>query len=439
MFKVVLCRIDPRQYGELVDGQVLAELQSIYARHNLLSAIRDIPALSGVLVLRCLLSELNRANLDAVFALLSARYGKNAVERISQSLATAASNTRANANEALESLVGSTLAKLILPLLETSTPAADLEEINAEIWNGKALSAGAATKQMLVDPQNEWLRAFAVYMLGEVSAAAKPPEPQALPVENRRVRRINLLDILRDDDESPKDISNDKAAAQSFPTETNLFPRAEMQALISSALKDSSHEVRATATVAARMTGMQGIDTPINGEPMTANLSIIERIIFLKQVTFFQNMTIEQLKVLASICEEDSIVKDTSIFKEGESGGIVYVVVKGRVAIEREGDRKDSVVRLATIESRSSFGEMSLFDDRPRSASALSLEDCTLLTLRVEPLLALIHQHPDIALELIKILSLRMREANDQISHLTRSMPRKLRQVYDQLESLDGG
>jgi hypothetical protein len=42
------------------------------------------------------------------------------------------------------------------------------------------------------------------------------------------------------------------------------------------------------------------------------------------------------------------------------------------------------------------------------------------------------------SLELIKIISLRLREANDQIAHLTRSMPRKLRQVYDQLEDLGG-
>lgn len=169
---------------------------------------------------------------------------------------------------------------------------------------------------------------------------------------------------------------------------------------------------------------------------MPASLSEIERIIFLKQVTFFQNMTNEQLKVLASICEEEFIPKDSTVFKEGEPGGVVYVVIHGRVAIEREGERKNSVVRLTTMDALTSFGEMSLFDNSPRSASAVTIEDTMLLKLRVDPLVALIRQYPDMSLELIKVLSQRIREANDQITHLTRPKPRQLHQLYDKLEDL---
>jgi CRP/FNR family transcriptional regulator, cyclic AMP receptor protein len=170
---------------------------------------------------------------------------------------------------------------------------------------------------------------------------------------------------------------------------------------------------------------------------MTGSLSVGERIEYLKQVTFFQGMTIDQLKELASICEEEFIPKDTSVFKEGEPGGVLYIVVHGRVAIEREGEYKNSVVRLATMDTCSSFGEMSLFDDSLRSTNALTIEDTTFLTLRVESVVALMRQYPDMLLELIKILSQRIRDANEEITRLTRSKPRQLHQLYDKLENLD--
>jgi len=80
---------------------------------------------------------------------------------------------------------------------------------------------------------------------------------------------------------------------------------------------------------------------------------------------------------------------------------------------------------------------MSLFDNIPRSTSALTMEDTVLLKLRVEPLIALMRQYPDMSLELIKILSQRIREANDQIMRLTRPKPRQLDQLYDKLEDSD--
>lgn len=170
---------------------------------------------------------------------------------------------------------------------------------------------------------------------------------------------------------------------------------------------------------------------------MTTSLSESERILFLKQVNFFQGFSTDQLKMLASICEVESFPKDVTIFKEGEPGGILYIVISGRVGIEREGERKGSVVRLATLEAHSPFGEMNLFDDSPRSASALTIEDTRLLKLLREPLVALMRQYPDMLLELIKFLSQRIREANDQIAHLSRSRPRQLNQLYDKLQDPD--
>lgn len=197
-------------------------------------------------------------------------------------------------------------------------------------------------------------------------------------------------------------------------------------------LDDPVADVRIAARAAKRM--MAGLYvTDLTQEEETV-LSTIERVIFLKGVPFFGGMTIDQLKVVANICEEELFAADTRIFDQGDPGGALYVVVSGRVAIEREGQRKGSVVRLAIIEAHSYFGEMSLFDKGPRSAAAIAIQDTLTLRLRREPLVALARQHPDLSLELITVLSQRLREANDRIAQLTRARPRELQKLFDQFD-----
>jgi CRP/FNR family transcriptional regulator, cyclic AMP receptor protein len=163
-------------------------------------------------------------------------------------------------------------------------------------------------------------------------------------------------------------------------------------------------------------------------------LSTIEKVLFLKEVPFFQGMTVDQLKALATVCEEGLFAANSQIFSQGDPGGALYVVMSGRVGIEQE-RRKGSFARLATLESHAYFGEMNLFDDSPRSVAAIALQDTLTLRLRREPLIALARRQPELSLELINVLSQRLREANDRIAELTRTKPRELHKLYDQFEN----
>ena len=113
-------------------------------------------------------------------------------------------------------------------------------------------------------------------------------------------------------------------------------------------------------------------------------LSIIERVIFLKEAPFFQGMTVEQLRVLANVCEEEFFPAETRLFDEGDPGGVLYVVVSGRVGIEQE-KRKGSFARLATVEAHGYLGEADFFDDNRRTHSAIAIQDTLALRLRREP------------------------------------------------------
>jgi hypothetical protein len=210
------------------------------------------------------------------------------------------------------------------------------------------------------------------------------------------------------------------------------FTLSEIQTLLEAALADPADEVRRAARAAQRIMAAEGFPLTATKEEGTL-LSTIEKIIFLKEVPFFQGMTIDQLRALASVCEEEFFEENACIFKEGDPGGVLYVIVNGRVGIEQE-RRKGSIVRLATIVAHSYFGEVELFDNSPRTDSAVAIQDTLTLRLRREPLIALARQYPEVSLELIHVLSTRLREANDRISELTRSRPRQLQKLFDELD-----
>jgi hypothetical protein len=167
-------------------------------------------------------------------------------------------------------------------------------------------------------------------------------------------------------------------------------------------------------------------------EPM---LTPIEEVIFLKEVPFFQGMTINQLRVLADISEEVSYGAGQQIFAEGESGDALFVIVSGQVAIQRRG-KGERITRLATLGPREYFAEMSIFDNEPYSADAVALKPSQLLLIRQEPLVALIKHQPDLALDLLKVFSQRLRQANAIISEKTETKPKPLLDLYDKFSEL---
>jgi CRP/FNR family transcriptional regulator len=162
-------------------------------------------------------------------------------------------------------------------------------------------------------------------------------------------------------------------------------------------------------------------------------LSNIDRIIFLKEVPFFQSMTIDQLKVLAAVCEEKFYEKGKGIFQKGDTGGVLYIVVNGRVGIEYE-KRTGSFARLADMNAYSYFGEANFFDNNQHSMAAMAIRDTLILQLRREPLIELARNNPNLALGLINVLSQRLREDSEKVADLTRSQPRKLNKLYDKFD-----
>jgi CRP-like cAMP-binding protein len=164
-------------------------------------------------------------------------------------------------------------------------------------------------------------------------------------------------------------------------------------------------------------------------------LTTIEKLVFLKQVPFFHAMTIEQLYVLANISEEMTVEADQTILSEGAYVDALYVIVSGRIALQRrQKRRRDSITRVAMLQAKEYFAEMSVFDNEPLSADAVALEQSRLLLVRQAPLLALIKQYPEVGLALLRVLSQRLRQVDDRFAEKLKSRPKKLVDLYDTLD-----
>lgn len=139
-------------------------------------------------------------------------------------------------------------------------------------------------------------------------------------------------------------------------------------------------------------------------------LTSVDRLLFVRGVPIFKELRDDFLVRLASIMDELSFPAKHNIFTEGQEGRSLYIVVKGRVRVHI-GDRD-----LAQLDQGATFGEMSLFDAEPRSASVSAIEPCECLVLTQQQLYDAIEETPGIAVNIIRLLSRRIRELNQKLN-----------------------
>jgi CRP-like cAMP-binding protein len=142
----------------------------------------------------------------------------------------------------------------------------------------------------------------------------------------------------------------------------------------------------------------------------------------LGRIHLFDGITPEGLRLLASIAREESYRTGDIIFKEGSTGGELYLILDGKVRISRDVSGMGEEA-LAVLGPGDAFGEMSLIDDFPRSADARVHERCRLLMLEKDAMEDLLFLEKELAYEIlwnfVKILSARLRETNDKMTFLS--------------------
>ena len=146
----------------------------------------------------------------------------------------------------------------------------------------------------------------------------------------------------------------------------------------------------------------------------------------LKGVAIFKDLDDGELERVAEVCREMSFDSGEYIFREGESGNRLYLILEGEVRISRTipGSGEEA---LAVLKPGSMFGEMAVFDRGERSTDAISHGGCKCLTIQRSDFELLLDFNREIAYKVlwscVRLLSGRLRSTNDSLrSFLAMSM-----------------
>ena len=138
----------------------------------------------------------------------------------------------------------------------------------------------------------------------------------------------------------------------------------------------------------------------------------------LSQSPLLYKLPPEAQKVIRDASAEWRYRRGELIFQKGDPGEALYIVLSGKVRIFRESLEGRTKV-LAYIHPSEVFGEMSLVEERPRSASALAETDTEVLMLFRDTYMNLLKRFPLLGHNLARIIAARLRETNEEVLFLT--------------------
>jgi two-component system response regulator HydG len=174
-------------------------------------------------------------------------------------------------------------------------------------------------------------------------------------------------------------------------------------------------------------------------------VSLLDR---LHESPFLRRVSPSRLDRLASSSTEHRLAPGVAVLTEGEPGTSVLLILRGRVSISKRLDSGENVP-VATRGPGEWIGEMALLDHGPRSASATTLDEATLLEVPRATFLEVVLAVPEAALELLRVLSERVRESDrsliealtrkaEQLDQHNRSLARENRRLAGAFEERSG-
>jgi CRP/FNR family cyclic AMP-dependent transcriptional regulator len=138
---------------------------------------------------------------------------------------------------------------------------------------------------------------------------------------------------------------------------------------------------------------------------------------FMRQVLLFSDLPIEDLDKLARVSTRRTYPRDSVIFFEDDEGDALFIINRGRVKVAKfSGEGKEFI--LAILGTGDFFGDMSLLDGKPRSATVVAIDDTDVSIIRRTDFISLVRENPQMGIKLMEALSLRLRETNRKIGNL---------------------
>jgi CRP-like cAMP-binding protein len=136
----------------------------------------------------------------------------------------------------------------------------------------------------------------------------------------------------------------------------------------------------------------------------------------LKQSFMFKAVSLDDLNTMLRVMKRQSFKAGEPLFRKGDTGETMYVLLKGKLRIFTV-DNIGNELTLTNYEPIRVFGDFSMLDQQPRSASATAVEDIEVLALTRADFMELLPECPDLGMAMIRNLT-------DRVRHITNYMMR---------------
>jgi HEAT repeat protein len=142
----------------------------------------------------------------------------------------------------------------------------------------------------------------------------------------------------------------------------------------------------------------------------------MESLLALRRVPLFSHLTLEQLEAIGKFMTEATYVAGEVVVRQGDLGEELYVMLEGEAqAFKNHGTPDEKKLTTMSPSGVGYFGEIAIFDRAPRSATVVVTRDVRLLTLDGARFMDLILQSPEISFEIFKVLTQRLRNAEESV------------------------
>ncbi len=252
----------------------------------------------------------------------------------------------------------------------------------------------AVVAMLLSRFEDEAPRKRVVAMLDDPEPIVREATVRAMGAKSRLTRDL-LTKVLGDPDQNVR-----HAAVRAVSGGTS----SEMPAMDPAALS-------ATAFAQTKQgKGNAGVYATLDANAAMAQLTVIEKMMLIRQVPIFAELDAEDLEELAQIVEERRVEAGRDVFKEGDAGDAVYLVVKGDVTVFTGGQdtgRPEKV--LNTLGAGACIGEMAVLDSSPRSATVRATTRTRMLRVPGEGFKRVMSERPEMSQAIVAELVRRMR------------------------------
>jgi CRP-like cAMP-binding protein len=142
-------------------------------------------------------------------------------------------------------------------------------------------------------------------------------------------------------------------------------------------------------------------------------MSIDDEVAVLRRIPLFAHIEPRKLKLLAFTSERLAFAPGQIVFRQGDEGDAAYVIIEGRADIVVEA--ASGPTSLAQVERNAIVGEIAILGDVPRTATVQALTRLETLRISKDRFLKLLREFPEIAVEIMRVLALRLAKTNQQL------------------------